>query len=408
MTRSTRGGLYKRGHRWWGDFRIYADAGGAQEPLVAEGAKLATTDRTLARQLYAERVKHLEQARRDRVVLGVSAIIGLEAFAARHLVDMAKAGRTTDDWLAYHQTALERAVAFFGRDRTLTSIGVKDVKAYVQHLATLPSGRKAGTLSPGSQRATLNCLSKLFRVAVSEGVALANPVAGLLDKPRGEKREAQWLEVHECALLLESARTLPPSPEPDALAAAFAYPLLATYLLSGARSAEVLGLRVADVSLARNIIHIRPHQDRRLKTATSHRVVPLWPQLREILSAYLFAAGDAPADDALLFPSPVTGQMIKDWRKTLDRIAVRAGFPKGSVRTKAFRHSYASARLQTVENGAPVAIWTVSRELGHGSDSMLRTIYGHLGQIRHRSQVLEYRIEQHREALADRLTALGV
>jgi integrase len=163
---------------------------------------------------------------------------------------------------------------------------------------------------------------------------------------------------------------------------------------------------VGDVSLARNVIHIRPHEHRRLKTAISHRTVPLWPQLREILSAYLFAAGDAPADDALLFPSPITGRMLTDWRKTLDRIAVRAGFPKGSVRTKAFQHSYASARLQLLENGAPVAVWTVSRELGHGSEAMLRTIYGHLGQVRHRSDVVEYRVEQHADSLAERLASL--
>lgn len=143
-------------------------------------------------------------------------------------------------------------------------------------------------------------------------------------------------------------------------------------------------------------------------TATSHRTVPLWPQLKDILSAYLFAAGDAPADDVLLFPSPVTGRMLHEWRKTLDRIAVRAGFPKGSVRTKAFRHSFASARLQTMDNGAPVAIWTVSKELGHGSETMLKTIYGHLGQVRHRSDVVEYRVEQHRDTLADRLAALGI
>jgi integrase len=182
--------------------------------------------------------------------------------------------------------------------------------------------------------------------------------------------------------------------------------LLGTYLLTGARSSEVLGLRVGDVNLTRNVIHIRPHQHRRLKTATSHRTVPLMPQLREILSRYLFAAGDAPADDALLFPSPVTGKMLHDWRGTLDRIAVRAGFPKGSVRTKAFRHSYASARLQTLDGGHPVSLYTVSPELGHGSETMLRERYGHLGEIRHRAEHVEFRPEQHRDVLADRLAEL--
>jgi hypothetical protein len=80
------------------------------------GTRLATTDRTLARQLYADRVKRLEQARRDRVVLGVAGVVSLQDFAARHLVDMAHAGRTTADWLAYHETALRRACDFFGAE----------------------------------------------------------------------------------------------------------------------------------------------------------------------------------------------------------------------------------------------------------------------------------------------------
>jgi hypothetical protein len=33
-------------------------------------------------------------------------------------------------------------------------------------------------------------------------------------------------------------------------------------------------------------------------------------------------------------------------------------------------------------------------------------IYGHLGTVRHRSEVVEYRIEQHEERLGDRLELL--
>jgi hypothetical protein len=33
-------------------------------------------------------------------------------------------------------------------------------------------------------------------------------------------------------------------------------------------------------------------------------------------------------------------------------------------------------------------------------------VYGHLGTIRHRSEVVEYRVAQHEQALGDRLTAL--
>ena len=134
-------------------------------------------------------------------------------------------------------------------------------------------------------------------------------------------------------------------------------------------------------------------------------MVPLWPQLEEILRPFIFSRPPT----TLLFPSFITGQeaMLADWRKTLNRMAERAGWKRGEVRSKAFRHTYCAARLQTVEGGAPVSPFTVSRELGHGSRTMVEEVYSHLGTMRHRSEVVEYRIEQHATVLADRLARLG-
>jgi integrase len=155
-------------------------------------------------------------------------------------------------------------------------------------------------------------------------------------------------------------------------------------------------------------------------------VVPLWPQIEEILRAYLFQGGDAP--NGLLFPSPAgAAVMLTDFRKVLDHVAIAAGMweyvldadgqpvkddagepaKRGTVRSKMFRHTYCSARLQTLDQGAPVSIYTVGRELGHGGDSLVKRVYGHLGQVRHRSEVVEYRVEQHRAKLEDRLTRLA-
>jgi integrase len=75
-------------------------------------------------------------------------------------------------------------------------------------------------------------------------------------------------------------------------------------------------------------------------------------------------------------------------------------------RSKRFRHTYCAARLQTIDQGAPVSQFTVARELGHGGDSLLTRVYGHLGQVRHRADVVEYRVEQHAAALEDRLAAM--
>ncbi|MGH7702866.1 MAG: hypothetical protein ACREMO_07205 [Gemmatimonadales bacterium] len=120
----------------------------------------------------------------------------------------------------------------------------------------------------------------------------------------------------------------------------------------------------------------------------------------------------------LLFPSFADGReaMLTDCRKLLNHLAVRSGLArpmtdgagkplkKGGwpvldfpLRTKMFRHTYCSARLQTLDGDAPVAPFTVSRELGHGSLGMVTRVYSHLGTVRHRATVVEYRLEQHPE-----------
>jgi integrase len=95
--------------------------------------------------------------------------------------------------------------------------------------------------------------------------------------------------------------------------------------------------------------------------------------------------------------------MLVDTRKLLDHIAARGGWKPGEVRSRMLRHTYASCRLQTLDHGAPVSFYTVSRELGHSSLAMVDRVYAHLGEVRHRSETVEYRFEQHSERLAPRL-----
>ena len=162
-----------------------------------------------------------------------------------------------------------------------------------------------------------------------------------------------------------------------------------------------------DVSFDRQTITVRPNPFGRLKTRTSWRVVPLAPQLAEILRAYVF--GPRLDRGRLIFPSFLSGEerMLVDVRKLVDRIATRAGWKKGELTTRVFRHTWTAARLQTLDHGAPVSVYTVNRELGHGSEEMVRRVYAHLGAVRHRSEVVEFRIEQHLEALKDRLGNVG-
>jgi integrase len=131
---------------------------------------------------------------------------------------------------------------------------------------------------------------------------------------------------------------------------------------------------------------------------------PLWPQLRAILERHLAARPPS----RLLFPSYRTGAeaMVTDFHKLLDAVAGSAGWNEGDIRSKMFRHTYCAARLQTLDQGAPVSVYTVAKEMGHGGESMVRRVYGHLGEVRQRSEVVEYRVEQYVAKLGERLAAL--
>ena len=234
------------------------------------------------------------------VILGVERVEGLKSFAALHLLQKAKGGKITTRWLGQTQRQLETAITFFGADRDVASISTADIQRFANHLQAIPNGR-GGTISTGSQRHYLNSLSNLFRRAQSEGVVPPgyNPVGALMERPSGKPAEARWLEPHEAALLLESARTYQLGPS-NHLAGPI-YPLLATMLLTGGRTSEVLGLEVDDVSFQKQTITFRPNEWRRLKTLTSHRSVPLWPQLEDILRLY-FADGGRVGSPTSPFP----------------------------------------------------------------------------------------------------------
>ena len=388
--RTTR--IYSRGGRLYGDFR---DLGGGREALK-------TTDPDIANELVARRVKDLQEQERRSVLLGIKRDAGLAEFAAEHLKRKAREGRATRGWVAESEHQLRRAVEFFGAERSLATIKPADVRVWATWLSELDNGR-GGRLSGGTVRHHLNTVSNLFRRAQEDGAVPPgwNPVAALTDKPSAQRQEAEWLEVPDAALLLEAARTRRPK-KPHS-ANPYAHQIIATFLLTGGRKSEVLGLTVDDVSFDRGTVTFRPHEHRRLKSATSHRVVPLFPQLREVLQVHVFERGHV---SGLLFPSHQGPGMIRDLRKTLDAVGERAGFAAGEIRTKRLRHTFCAAALQVVDRGAPISPWTVAKWMGHGGRSLVDRVYGHLGDVRHRSEVVEYRVDQYREALHERLAAL--
>ncbi len=425
MPKKRRSRIFWRGGRAYGDFRDYGDVGGGRQRLTVDGEEHATADPDVAAKLCAARLAELDAARRGRGLHGNHATTTLAALVASHLRLKAASGKFAEATLETTETYLLRALSFLGAERDPASVRVQDIQSYIQWLRMHKTKRRVPghpdpaarrTLSETSVHHHIAALSGVFARGIEQGFLVlgANPVSALMEKPTPQPVPTGWLESHEAALLLEAARVLaeaqqqsvPETGRPGDRSAISAYPLLATFLLTGGRSAEILGLELDDVSFERRTIEFRPNRWRRLKTKKSGRKVPLWPQLEDILRSYL-KSPNRPTG-SLLFPSWAvpTEAMLTDWRKALDRIAIRAGWRAGDIRSRQFRHTYASARLQTVDRGEPVAIYTVSRELGHGSTAMVEQVYSHLGQVRHRSEVVEFRIEQHEATLGERLTGL--
>lgn len=408
--------MYWRNGRAYGDFRSYSDVGGEREALALPGAKWGTTDPEVAEALFAARLGELNAKRKGSVGIESRRSTTLARLIQHHLIMKAKAGRTSDSHMFDLESRLRSAVAFFGDGRDPQSIEPADVRAWAEDLA------KGGRRKSGTIRHYLNALSGLYGRA-QEGLHVApgyNPVAMLQEKPSGYRRsEAAFFEVADAALLLEAARVLGSqhrgSNETPGL-----YPIVATMLLTGGRKSEVLGLDIDDVSFDRALVRFHPNAHRRLKTSTSVRDVPLWPQLHEILQEWMYA-GDVPRTEGLLFPGP-GGGMVGDLRKSLDAMGDACGFDPGEVRTRRFRHTYCSARLQTVQRivrpgsdpatdpnpyeYVEVSRFTVQKEMGHGGAQLVNRIYGHAQRSPHRSEVVEYRVDKHKEEMGPWLASV--
>lgn len=58
---------------------------------------------------------------------------------------------------------------------------------------------------------------------------------------------------------------------------------------------------------------------------------------------------------------------------------------------KVFRHTYCAARIQTVDAGEPVHLFTVAREMGHSDTQKIKDTYGHVAKERVRLPEVRYR-----------------
>jgi len=374
---------YRDGRGWYADFRDFADVGGKREAMITPHRQGPTQDRDEASVIASQRLAQL-QDRRERGAGAEDPT--LRDYARRHLELKRVSRGRAESTITRDAYSIQRFLQYFGEGVTLTEITVERLSDYLAWRSAQPGRHGSGRTANQTILNELNALGNLFRRAVAEKKAQLNPVQLMVDRPSQKVGEAVWLECGEGARVISEALKLDGEAGSKRLIRCMG-PIIATFLLTGARKTEGFGLEVPDIDFENGQVHIRPNVWRGLKRLRHKRTVPLWPQLSEILEPYIANLG---RETDLLFPSPTHGGMLDDVRWQLDMILKRATIAK-PVSLHTFRHSFAAMRLQTMDHGQPVSPYTVMRELGHSSIGLIEKTYGHLLNVRHRAEVVEYR-----------------
>lgn len=358
----------KRDGIWWADFRRYE--GGGRESL-------GTRDRTEAEENLSDRKRELERYEEQMVAREQGDPL-LEDFAQKHL-DL-KQGQVSESTLDNDERSLGYLATFLKRrlprKPRLSDVTAPRLSEFLQWRLESVKASTAGV--------ELSCISSMLSRAEDWRLVDRNE-AKHVTRPKTESTEAVWLETGEAAKVLDAAKAM--EGDPSSRCYRHLHALIGTFLLTGGRRQEVFGLLRRDIDLKAGTVRFAPNAHRDLKTDHSKRTVPLWPQLGEILTPRIEDVDDEP--EALLFPAR-GGGMLTTLRWSLSTLEDRAELEK-HLTLKVFRHTYTATRIQTLDGGEPVSLYTVSRELGHKGVSRIEDTYGHLQRRRSRLAQVLYR-----------------
>lgn len=208
-----------------------------------------------------------------------------------------------------------------------------------------------------------------FRYLVRQGYLAESP-AELLHAPKIPSREPIFLTQDEARTLLATARRAGPSPVRD-------HAIIATLLYTGCRVSELTGLRVRDVNFGGQSIRL-------FGKGAKERVVPLHPDLAEILRGYLRVRQvlrNSPSPEKLFRNQrggPITRHGVHYLIKRVAQ-AIPDGLP--GVSAHKLRHTMATLLLEK-----DVDLRSIQELLGHASVATTQR-YTHVVNRRLREQV---------------------
>ena len=177
--------------------------------------------------------------------------------------------------------ALQSFISLAG-DRDVGEYMREDAKLFLRNLEM--SGNKTATI-----RKRINSLSAILNYAYAElDLDKRNPFSRLFIKGEGEDSHKRGTFTNE-QLAWGYDKALASRSQIKLL-----MPLLGE---TGCRLAEIVGLKLEDIDLVNDLIHIRPNSARRLKTKSSQRTLPLVGYAKLAMEQAL-----KQADDTYLFP----------------------------------------------------------------------------------------------------------
>ena len=195
-------------------------------------------------------------------------------------------------------------------------------------------------------------LSKMFALAIRWGLCAHNPAEGI--ERNSEIARKRYLSGEELSALTQALTAHPDRQAAD---------IIRTLLLTGARSAEVFGMRWDNLDLARGIWS-KPAASTKQK---SDHVVPLSAPMRELLAGI---RAKQKSDGAFVFPSTGKTGHIVDIMSAWHTICTDAGI--SGLHIHDLRHTFAS---QLASSGASLPL--IGALLGHTNAATTHR-YAHL------------------------------
>ncbi len=239
---------------------------------------------------------------------------------------------------------LEAAIGSFKvYKQPVQSITRQDANAYRDSLLT--------TMAPNTVARYKNTLNAALNWHIKEtGRDWISPFSGLLIKGAGSSRRDRFPLSDEHVAQLHEVFC------GDTLS----YSLFTILRDTGARVAEIAGLRVRDVNTEEGYINITPTKWRRLKNTPSERLVPLSPKAIDLLKPIIMKKDpDAPVFERYARPrgmDNVSAMLMKRFRKVI-------------IDRKLTMHSLRHRMKDKLRNtGCPEAISMAI--LGHGSNTV--------------------------------------